>query len=220
MSGAAWVKRYRLQGPDGAFDFTNLHLDTPRKGFEAMLDGRDDATTTIAEKTEIRDLESQRSGDTWTSTTGQLRWTAPGGYQTGFITVDSAGTQGVLGFAPSEPQQLGQLTITPQDRYSVVMATAMEPDRDLSNCDEALLLAISRVRNTGMKLGHGLILDMGKAPTILEPVKTTIEFKRTPKSVTALDDDGHPREGVVNLQGRVLQLDTGEHKSIYFLVKF
>jgi vancomycin resistance protein VanJ len=57
--GAAWVKRYRLQGPDGAFDFTNLHLDTPRKGFEAMMDGRDDATTTIAEKTEIRDLESR-----------------------------------------------------------------------------------------------------------------------------------------------------------------
>jgi len=210
------------------YDFTNktvqegdLKSFTGTPGHHALAVGRVLIDFTKEDSTsEIRDLESQRSGDTWTSTTGQLRWTAPGGYQTGFITVDSAGTQGVLGFAPSEPQQLGQLTITPQDRYSVVMATAMEPDRDLSNCDEALLLAISRVRNTGMKLGHGLILDMGKAPTILEPVKTTIEFKRTPKSVTALDADGHPREGVVNLQGRVLQLDTGEHKSIYFLVKF
>jgi hypothetical protein len=210
------------------YDFTNktvqggdLKSFTGTPGHHALAVGRVLIDFTKEDSTsEIRNLDSQRGGDTWTSTTGQLRWTAPGGHQTGFITVVSAGTQGVLGFAPPKPQELGQLTITPQDRYSVVMATAMEPDRDLSNCDEALLLAISRVRNTGMKLGHGLILDMGKAPTILEPVKATIEFKRTPKSVTALDADGHPREGVVNLQGRVLQLDTGEHKSIYYLVKF
>jgi hypothetical protein len=210
------------------YDFTNKTVQegdlkgfTGTPGHHALAVGRVLIDFTKEDSTsEIRDLDSQRSGDTWTSTTGQLRWTAPGGYQTGFITVDSAGTQGVLGFAPPKPQELGQLTVTPKDRFSVVMATAMEPDRDLSNCDEALLLAISRVRNTGMKLGHGLILDMGQAPTILEPVKATIEFKRAPKSVTALDADGHPREGVVNLQGRVLQLDTGEHKSIYYLVKF
>ncbi len=57
--GAAWVKRYRLKGPDGEFDFTNLHLDTPRKAFEAMMDGKEDAATTIADKTDIRDLESK-----------------------------------------------------------------------------------------------------------------------------------------------------------------
>lgn len=210
------------------YDFTNktvqegdLKSFTGTPGHNALAVGRVLIDFTKEDSTsEIRDLDSQRSGDTWTSTTGQLRWTAPGGYQTGFITVDSAGTQGVLGFAPPEPQQLGQLTITPKDRYSVVMATAMEPDRDLSNCDEALLLAISRVRNTGMKLGHGLILDIGKAPTILEPVKATIEFKRTPKSVTALDADGHPREGTVSLQGKTLELNTSEHKSIYYLIKF
>lgn len=57
--GAAWVKRYRLKGPDGEFDFTNLHLDTPRKAFEALMDGEDDATGTIRDKTELRNLESR-----------------------------------------------------------------------------------------------------------------------------------------------------------------
>ncbi len=57
--GAAWVKRYRLRGPDGEFDFTNLHLDTPRKAFEALMDGDDDASGTIAEKTAIREVESR-----------------------------------------------------------------------------------------------------------------------------------------------------------------
>lgn len=58
-SGAAWVKRYRLRGPDGEFDFTNLHLDTPRKAFEALIDGDEDASGTIAQKTAVRDLESR-----------------------------------------------------------------------------------------------------------------------------------------------------------------
>lgn len=210
------------------YDFTNTTTQegdlkgfTGTPGHHALAVGRVLIDFTKEDSTsEIQNIEPQRSGDTWTSTTGQLRWTAPGGYQTGHITVDSAGTQGVLGFAPLEPQKLGQMTITPKDRYSVVMATAMEPDRDLSNCDEALVLAISRVRNTGMKLGHGLILDIGKAPTILEPVRATIEFQRTPKSVTPLDADGRAREGTATLKGNVLELDTAEHKSIYYLVKF
>jgi len=55
-SAAAWVKRYRLKGPDGEFDFTNVHLVTPRTGFEALTGERDDATSTVAAS---RDLESQ-----------------------------------------------------------------------------------------------------------------------------------------------------------------
>ena len=57
--GAAWVKRYRLRSPEGEFDFTNLHLDTPRKAFEALMDGRENATGTIIDKTAVRDVESR-----------------------------------------------------------------------------------------------------------------------------------------------------------------
>jgi len=57
--GAAWVKRYRLKGPRGEFDFTNVHLDTPRRAFEALMTGQSDATGTITGKTAVRDLESQ-----------------------------------------------------------------------------------------------------------------------------------------------------------------
>ncbi len=57
--GAAWVKRYRLKAPSGEFDFTNVHLDTPRKAFEALMSGRSGATDTIEYKTEVRELESK-----------------------------------------------------------------------------------------------------------------------------------------------------------------
>lgn len=58
-NGAAWVKRYRLKGPFGEFDFTNLHLDTPRKAFEVLISGDSGATTAIRDKTAIRDVESR-----------------------------------------------------------------------------------------------------------------------------------------------------------------
>ncbi len=57
--GSAWVKRYRLQGPRGEFDLTNLHLDTPRKPFEALLEGKHDAIEAIKGKTLMRDIESR-----------------------------------------------------------------------------------------------------------------------------------------------------------------
>lgn len=57
--GSAWAKRYRLQGPRGEFDLTNLHLDTPRKPFEALMQGKHDAIEAIKGKTLMRDIESR-----------------------------------------------------------------------------------------------------------------------------------------------------------------
>jgi hypothetical protein len=169
---------------------------------------------------DIKDLAPYKQGDTWTSTTKQLRWTAPGQDQTGYVTVDTAGTQGVVGFAPQEPVSLGQITLTPKNRYSVVLATALEPDRDLSNCDKALVVAIGRVRNSGMKLGQGLILELGQGPTILEPIQAQLTFKRQPKSVVPLDHDGQPMPATLPMKGATIDLNTAENKAIYYLVSF
>lgn len=169
---------------------------------------------------DIGDLASHKEGDTWVSTTRQLRWTAPGGEQTGHITIDTPGTQGVLGFAPARAIDFGQLSVTPQNPYSVVLATALEADRDLSNCEQALVLAIARVRNSGMKLGEGLILELGGKPTIIEPVKAHIAFKRTPKSIVPLDQNGNATGTTLPLKNNGVDLDTAEHKTIYYLVTF
>jgi len=57
--GAAWISRYRLMGPRGEFDLTNVHLDTPRHAVEALTDGTSAATGTRTGKTEVRHLESR-----------------------------------------------------------------------------------------------------------------------------------------------------------------
>ncbi|MCC7055465.1 MAG: endonuclease/exonuclease/phosphatase family protein [Gemmatimonadaceae bacterium] len=58
-SGAAWVKRYRLKGRVGEFDFTNVHLDTPRKAFDVLIEGDSNATGAIGDKTAVREVESR-----------------------------------------------------------------------------------------------------------------------------------------------------------------
>lgn len=59
--GSGWIKRYRLQGPGGEFDFVNLHLETPRKGFEALRWREAGALDEIDKFTAIRREESRHA---------------------------------------------------------------------------------------------------------------------------------------------------------------
>ncbi len=55
IGGAGYVVRYTLTTPGGAIDVTNLHLETPRKGFEALMSGD---VEQLRENTTLRNLES------------------------------------------------------------------------------------------------------------------------------------------------------------------
>lgn len=55
IGGAGYVIRYRLATPAGEIGFTNLHLETPRKGFEGLMAGD---LVQLRENSELRDLES------------------------------------------------------------------------------------------------------------------------------------------------------------------
>lgn len=55
IGGAGYVVRYTLATPGGAIDVTNLHLETPRKGFEGLMSGD---VEQLRENTTLRNLES------------------------------------------------------------------------------------------------------------------------------------------------------------------
>ena len=57
--GAGYVVRYVLQTPAGPVGFTNLHLETARKGLETLLGSTDLAL--IRENSELRDIEGERA---------------------------------------------------------------------------------------------------------------------------------------------------------------
>jgi vancomycin resistance protein VanJ len=55
IGGAGNVVRYTLRSPRGSINVTNLHLETPRKGFEGLMLGN---VAQLRENTALRDIES------------------------------------------------------------------------------------------------------------------------------------------------------------------
>jgi endonuclease/exonuclease/phosphatase (EEP) superfamily protein YafD len=56
IGGAGFVTRYVLDTPRGPLRLVNLHLETPRKGLEALIGGGD--LQRLRDNTELRDIES------------------------------------------------------------------------------------------------------------------------------------------------------------------
>ncbi|HET7456985.1 MAG TPA: endonuclease/exonuclease/phosphatase family protein [Gemmatimonadaceae bacterium] len=58
IGGAGYVVRYVLDTPAGAVTLTNLHLETPRKGFEGLTGADGVDSWRLRENTVLRDIES------------------------------------------------------------------------------------------------------------------------------------------------------------------
>lgn len=62
VGGSGWVIGYTLQRPEGVLRITNLHLDTPRSGFEYIRRGRVAmGARALDSNAELRDLEARRA---------------------------------------------------------------------------------------------------------------------------------------------------------------
>lgn len=58
--GAGYVARYVLETPAGLLGFTNVHLETARKGLESVADGNPDLTR-LQDNMDIREMEARRA---------------------------------------------------------------------------------------------------------------------------------------------------------------
>lgn len=67
--GAGYVVRFVLDGPRGPIRAANLHLETPRKGFEGLMSGD---RRRMRNNTEIRGIEAKLAREWVTSGTGPL----------------------------------------------------------------------------------------------------------------------------------------------------
>lgn len=158
----------------------------------------------------------------YNSTTGQLRWKPGGSKLDGFFTMDTEATKAVVGFAHGETCRLGNVTIAPECRYAAIYVTAAEPDRDLSDSDRILIVAIARARNTGMKVfAENRIIARGEAPSVMEPVKATIAIRRQGDPlVHILDHSGRKTGKTLSAAGGVIRIDGVRDKTCYYLVSY
>jgi hypothetical protein len=158
------------------------------------------------------------------SSTGQLRWKESSGPKLGgYFTIDTPGTKAVVGFARGQECRLGDVTITPESDFAAIYITAQEPDKDLNTSKKLLITAIARARNTGMQFSDAgdELLDRGKPPILLEPVRATITLRRPgPTRLRLLDHDGLPTETTLPIRNGIVLLDAARDKTPYYLVEF
>ncbi|HPU71142.1 MAG TPA: beta-galactosidase [Bryobacteraceae bacterium] len=159
------------------------------------------------------------------SETGQLVWDYS---DRGFFTINTAGTQGVVGFASGREHALSDVTITVETPFALVYVTSLDKTQPIAKAGSLLVQAIARTANTGMKVtAAGRVVERGNPPVLIEPVRATIKIRRSGRcEVHPLDHDGRRRPGTtplaVNPSARLseFQIDTGRDRAIYYLVEF
>jgi hypothetical protein len=181
--------------------------------------------------TQTFDMSKYVKDGVYTSATDQLRWTEGAVRRSGFFTIDTPATKAVVGFAAGQRYELGDVAIVPTSRFGAVYVTAQGQDESIATAKSLLIVAVARSRNTGMKVfGDLYILDKGKSPVVMEPVKARIALKRALRermTVHILDHDGcktgrtlvADRSPTADELG-VISIDGARDKTCYYLVTF
>lgn len=172
--------------------------------------------------TPVFDPEQYVKDGLFTSATGQLRWKPGQSKLGGFFTMNTDATKAVVGFAEGQTCDLDTVVIRPECRYGAIYVTAKEHDRDLSDSDQLLIVAVARARNTGMKVfAENRIIEKGESPVVMEPVKAKILIRRkgTP-TVHVLDQNGCKTGKTLPIDRGILEIDGSRDKTCYYLVSY
>ncbi len=173
------------------------------------------------------------------SNTGQLIWDHAG---RGYFTVDTPGTQAIIGFAGGKTFNLGEVKIELGREFACLYITARDPGESIAHAKSLLITAMARTVNKGtvvdavsLKPLENPEVPKGQVyarymrenhPLLLEPVQATITLKGNAACrVFALDHDGRKHEKPVELpvaktaHGNRFTIDGEKYGTLYYLVE-
>ena len=153
------------------------------------------------------------------SATGQLVWDYSG---RGFFTIDTPGTQGVVGFVGDREHKLTDVSLVVETPFAAVYVASLDRRKPVAGADSLLVLAVARTTNTGMKAAEGKVVERGKAPVLIEPVRATVRLRRNGRfQVWALDHDGRkgPEAAALEVRNGEFQIDGAKYRTLYYLVQ-
>ena len=214
-------------------DFNAIRGDIP---VAAMAAGRNVVEFTDGpQSTEGIDLSRHAEDGVVRSVTGQLAWAGADALheninsltwmdQQGYVTINTAGTAALAGFAPKKPYRLGKVTIEPDNLFAVITVTAMDPEGSIADDARLLVSAVARSRNTGMEYQPAMnagILERGEGPVLLEPVRARIAIQRRGRpTVHILDHDGRRTGRTLPVRDGSFEIDTARDEAIYYEIVY
>ena len=139
----------------------------------------------------------------------------------GYFTMNTPGTKAVVGFAQGKLQALGEASITVDTPFAAVYLTASEKTADIKTSKRLVLVTIARTFNDGMKYAEGRMLERGKAPIRVEPVRVQIQLQRpgTP-TVHILDHSGKRTGKTIPVKDGTFVADGAVTQTCYYEISY
>jgi hypothetical protein len=161
------------------------------------------------------------------SNTDQLTWDAGG---RGFISIDTPGTQGLVGHGMGREHKLGDLTLKVHSPYVQFYVSAVDRDESIADAKHLLITTLGRTVDQGTVFEEYATHPISApephvGPLIVEPVRAEIELKgRKSARVYALDHDGRRQKDAREIpvkktqDGVAFELNGAETKTFYYVV--
>jgi len=177
---------------------------------------------------EFQEFELSEYPDHWNkeeqllkSITDELTWDYSG---EGLITVDTEGTQGLVGFSEGETVITRDFEIKVDNPFAVILLTAIEKDNTITNAESILLTTIARAKNAGMEYNEARdsLISVGTAPILIEPVSLNLTFRsdKLPSHVNVLDHVGRRTGEKLKLSGNKLVIDGTQTQTMYYEIEY
>jgi hypothetical protein len=199
-------------------------LDSSKVPARSLAVARNEvAFTSTYKETPVFSLAPHEKNSALVSSTNQLTWKEGATRTSGYFTMNTPATKGVVGFAQGQKFALGNVSIEPQSGYGALYVTVRGPQGTTDTAKELLIVAVARARNTGQKFSPdgAAMLERGQGPVLMEPVKARITLRRTgTPQVFALDHDGKMTQTNIPIVSGVLQIDGARDKTPYYLVRY
>ena len=200
-------------------DIKDINGTVPQQALAAgrvvvQFTGKDDAPSTFP------DMTKYLKDKVITSNTNQLVWDYTG---KGFFTINTDGTKALVGFAGGKSVTLGETKIALDSPYASIFLTSLQKNAPLQTATSALLTVIARNCNTDLTyfVLDKRVMDNGKAPILLEPVKATITISdHKIAAVNILDADGKPTGNTLPVTNGTFTVDGTKDKTMYYQVVF
>jgi len=159
-----------------------------------------------------------------TSDTGELRWRST----RGVLTIDTARSQGAVGFLGGKELALANLRIRARTRYCSVVLTTTD-GAPISRAKRLLLTAVARSENTGQRWEDDRTTipadGRGRAPVLVEPVDADVtiasDLADAAWTLHLLDPAGRPKKSTrLRLdRGRIAIRLAPEHKTVFYALE-
>jgi len=169
------------------------------------------------------DLALFREAGWLASTTGQLRWREATDARGGAFTLNTKATKAAVGFIGGQRYELGDVAIESATPFAAIYVTARDSGGSIAESKELLVVAMARARNTGAKVSPdgAQLLEAGKGPVLLEPVRARITIKRSGTArVIVLDQEGRPTDRVLPSADGSFDIDGARDRSPYYLLQY